>query len=136
MKPITYDKPYLVFAALRGPDQIGIHPETRVAASIILKEQITARIRAIVFHTDEVLGFYNPLPMSQDDFQFTEKTLRVIEKEFYHYVRHLLDAVKHTENHPIWGTHGNELCENLWAALDRFNLGSIEPQVMSSFVFT
>ncbi len=100
---------YAVFSAVRGPDG---YYDRRMD---LLKNQITARVRGIVFFKDDCPGIYKDSPLTHDQFELLKSWIEGMWDlpGACHYLVHLLLALQATENHEIWGGYGQKLLDIL-----------------------
>lgn len=111
---------YDVLTALRGPD--GGFSYISYA-----KQEVTARIRSIVFDNKAVIcALYNPNPMTLENVAVLNKALvkelEALSEEknapadtnFQHYLGHLISALYVVESHEVWAGFGRQLREYLF----------------------
>ena len=89
---------YRLIAAVRGPDT--------TEKDVVLKQEVTARIRAIMFKPDECLGSFRDDLLTQQQLSDIEGVLAASNP---HYQAHLYEAVEATKRHRIWGGYGVKL---------------------------
>lgn len=107
-----HKKAYLILAANRGPDY---DQDVNILYLDCLKALITARIRSICFFKEEVHGLWNDKPLDKFLFNKILKHLCLVKRSAgtHHYISHLEEAVRHTDDHPVWGGFGLDLSNML-----------------------
>lgn len=91
---------YALAAALRGPDVYQGPFEG-------LKHAVTARLRHIAFGEDLDVAYRNSETLTDDDVRRVEDLSTKAATEnpgaYSHFRSHLVDAIRVTRDHPIWG---------------------------------
>lgn len=102
---------YDLVSAVRGYD-CGCSTRALVGSRLV-KEQITGRIRVIVFGDTMIkLGIWKLSPMRLCDFLETAEGLKALATNASvdsHWLSHLEDALVASKTHPIWGKFGEPL---------------------------
>lgn len=106
---------YDVLTALRGPDGGFLYIR-------YVKQEVTARIRSIVFDEKDGIGaLYNKKPMTLENVAGVNKALvqelEALSEErnfpadtnFQHYLGHLIAALYAVGTHEVWGGFGRQL---------------------------
>ena len=103
---------YRFLSALRGPD-ISYMDGVQRRTGTVLKEHVTARLRAIIQEYVPCQGLINAVPLTEDNVQAVIDAVNALPREhqdqFRHFIAHLSDALAEVINNRIWGGRGGVL---------------------------
>lgn len=105
--------PYQVASAMRGPDNSTDY-------ALVLKKEITARIRAAYYRENEVFGYFISRCMNEVEYQSCVQAIKRLsgDSSQRHYLRHLFDAMAASRKagailKPRFGKHFTPLMNEL-----------------------